>query len=102
MDSKQPDLDFNHLLGELADLFPYESPLVSARDESSLIDLGFTYGTRMSIMHGIDNNHDHWSVNFSDDDIQTGAVFYRINRERGTSESHGTMTYDELIQRFGT
>lgn len=87
------------LLADLADLYPYESPLVSSLHESILIDYGFTYGSNMFTMHGRQWDGTRWSVTFDDPDLQAAATFYIIDDD-GRHQRHGSMSYDEFLERF--
>lgn len=93
-------LDLNtELLADLADLFPYESPLMSSFYESTLIDYGFTYGSNMFTMHGKQWDGTQWSVTFDDPDLQAAATFYTTAPD-GKQTRFGAMTYDDFLARF--
>lgn len=87
------------LLADLADLYPYESPLMSSADESVLIDYGFTYGSDMFTMHGRQWDGTQWSVTFNDPDLQAAATFYTTSPD-GKQTRFGAMSYDDFLGRF--
>lgn len=88
-----------HLMSDLADLFPYESPLMSSVDESILIDYGFKYGSDMFTMHGRQWDGTEWAVTFNDPDLHAAATFYTVSPD-GKHNRHGAMSYDDFLGRF--